>query len=167
MKRNLVRLMLMVATVFAVLVVLESQADARLFGRRGGGHRHHRCHQQVCCEPAPTCCEPAPVEDCGGCEAAPADCGCESDCGCNNGRGHRRHHRHNGGGCNGGCHSGCNGGCGGCDSGCGGGCGGEVVGEVIVPAESANGGPSPAAPEAPAEQTPATPPAAPADGPSA
>ena len=117
MKRNLVRMMLMVAAVFAVLVVLESQADARLFGRRCGGHRHHRCHQQVCCESTPSCCE-----------AAPADCGCESNGGCNNGCGHR-HHRHNGcgcnGGCNGGCDSGCNGGCGG-DSGCGGGCGGEV-----------------------------------------
>jgi len=142
MKRNMIRLTLGLAAMCVVVMGLESQADARLFGGRGrcggglfGGHRHH-CHQQAsCCE---TACE-APV-----CEtecAAPVEECCPSDCGCDSGCGHRHRHRLFGR------NRGCGGGCG-CDSGgcgCGGGCGGEVV----VPANGA--APAPAAPEAPAE----------------
>jgi hypothetical protein len=149
MKRNMIRLTLGLAAMCVVVMGLESQADARLFGRGGrggfGGGRHHGCghHQSSCCEQQTSCCE-APVQEVQCCEQS-HDCGCQSDCGCGHGRRHHRRHRHGGGGC--GCDSGCDSG-GGC--GCNGGGGGEVIYEDGQ-GPSNNGGPAPAAPEAPAE----------------
>jgi hypothetical protein len=160
MKRNMIRLTLGLAAMCVVVMGLESQADARLFGRRGGGswggwggghhgcHSHHSggCHQQT------SCCESHVQHDCGGCQSD-----CHSDCGCNGHHGRRglfgrRHHRHHGGGC--GCDSGCGDGCGGgCNGGYMGG-GGEVIideGSSPSPAPAQNGSPAPAAPEAPPE----------------
>jgi len=152
MKRNMIRLTLGLAAMCVVVMGLESQADARLFGRGGRGSfggwggRHHGHHQSSCCEQETSCCESAPVQqDCGGCQS---DCGGGCESGCGNGHHGRRGlfgRRHHGGGC------GCDSGCGGCDSGCGGAASG---GEVIIEKEGApatNGGPAPAAPEAPAE----------------
>ena len=114
MKRNMIRLTLGLAAMCVVVMGLESQADARLFGRGGrgsfggwGGRSHHGCHshhQSSCCEEQTSCCEEEVQPDCGG---------CESDChsGCGNGHHGRRGlfgRRHHG-----------NGGCG-CDSGSGG-----------------------------------------------
>jgi hypothetical protein len=152
MKRNMIRLTLGLAAMCVVVMGLESQADARLFGRGGRGSfggwggRHH--HQSSCCEQQTSCCESAePAHaDCGGCQS---DCGGGCDSGCNGHHGRRGlfgRHRHHGGGC--GCDSGC-------DSGCG--CNGAVSGgEVIIEKEGAptpatEGGPAPAAPEAPPE----------------
>jgi hypothetical protein len=171
MKKNMIRLTLGLAAICVVVMGLESQADARLFGGRGHrcgggrmfGHRHHCHHQVSCCEQT---CEEEPV-----CEtecAAPVEECCPSDC-CDSGCGRRHHRRHRHRGC-GGC-GGCDSGCGGCDSGCGSGYnGGVIVEEGVEPANGRengrrqNGAPAPAAPEAPAE--PAQP-AAPAEAPSA
>ena len=149
MKRSLVHVSVGMAAMFAVLSVLESQADAGLFGRRGGGgffghHRSNCC--QPACEPAPACgcAEPAPPCECA--EPAPADCGCASDCGCHSGCGKRggrfRGLFNRGGGC--GCDSGCGGGCGG-DAGCGG-CGEVVAPAMAAPVEVGGGEPVPQAP---------------------
>ena len=121
MKRNVVRLMMVLAVAAVTIVATSSQAEAGLFGGRGGGRffggRHGGCGGcEATCEPAPVCCEPAPA-----------------DCGCNNGCGHRSGgffgRFRNRGPC-------------GCDSGCNNGCGGTVI-------ESAPATP-PAAPAAPA-----------------
>jgi hypothetical protein len=102
MKRNLVRLMLVLAVAVVAQFAVESQAEAGLFGRNGGGGgrlfggRHNNgCYQQSC---QPVCCEPAPV----------VDCGCATDC-CNGGGRRHRGRRHQNGCCDTGCQSGCNG----------------------------------------------------------
>ncbi len=147
MKRNMIRLTLGLAAMCVVVMGLESQADARLFGRGGrgsfggwGGRSHgchsHQSHHSGGCEQQTSCCEEEVQHDCGG---------CESDCNSGCGNGHhgrrglfgRRHHGHNGGGC--GCDSGC-------DSGCGGGCNGAVSGgEVIIQGEGEQAQPPTAA----------------------
>jgi hypothetical protein len=155
MKRNMIRLTLGLAAMCVVVMGLQSQADARLFGRRGGGSwggwggGHHGCHSHHsgCGEVQTSCCEEQVVQhDCGGCQSD-----CHSDCGCNGHHGRRglfgrRHHGHHGG-C--GCDSGCDSGCGGCNGAVS---GGEVIideGAAPSPAPAQNGTPAPAAPEAP------------------
>ena len=64
------RFLLASLVVCSVFVVSASDAQAGLFGKRGG--RSGGCGKASHCAPAPTCCAPAPVQSC-----APA-CGCGS-----------------------------------------------------------------------------------------
>jgi hypothetical protein len=168
MKCNSIRVILGLAVACATLLVA-SQAEARLFGSRGGhgsfggwGNRHgsnggwgrHNSCESSCSNSCQSSCESAPVEEAScGCEES--SCGSESSCGCDNGCGHRGLFRRHRGGRNNGCGGGCDSGCSsGCNSGCGsnGGCGGEVVVEGDAGASH-----EAAAPEAPAEAAPAAP----------
>jgi len=143
MKRNVVRLMLVVAVAVVAQLALSSQAEAKLFGGRNGGGglfggRHSGgcgCEQscEPVCEAAPVCCEPAPT------------CGCDDGCGHGNRKGRLFGGRRNKGG------HGC-----GCESSCSSGCGGEVVVNGHDHAHS-NGTSTPAAPSDPAGGQPAAP----------
>jgi hypothetical protein len=137
MKRNVVRLMTIVAVACASLLVFESQANATLFGgshggngchgsrgshgsfgglggRLGGGHRWGKDCCESSCEEAPKCEEAAPCCKCEcKCECPEPTCEkcCDSDCGDKHcGRKHRNRCGRLGRHNDCGCESGCNGG---------------------------------------------------------